>query len=244
MNSKAQSYDFLGGETGIPRGNVTGRVAELLREAILTLQMRPGDAIDKNQVCKRLGISRFPVSEALTRLQLEGLVEIRPQRGSRVSLIRIADVREFMLIRRALEVEAVHILASDPPAGVVGELDRMIAAQREIFETDQNRRFHELDLDFHEIVVHALRFERLQTILDNARANIDRARRLLHTPTRNKDTLSEHCAILEAIRAGNPDAAGGAMRTHLDAVMSNLIGFARAQPHLFADGATEFTGRP
>src|SRR3954451_17309728 len=107
----ANSYAFLDRIEQAQRGGATGRVVEAPREAIATLELRPGAALDKTAICERLGLSRFPVSEALTRLQAEGLVEIQPQRGSIVSLIRLVDARENMFVRRAFEVEAVRSLA-------------------------------------------------------------------------------------------------------------------------------------
>ena len=105
------SYAFLEplGLTG--RGGTTERVLAVLREAIIGFELAPGEDIDKSALCERLGVSRFPVSEALARLQGEGLVEILPQRGTRVSRIRLAEVRQSMFIRRALESQAVRTLA-------------------------------------------------------------------------------------------------------------------------------------
>jgi GntR family transcriptional regulator, rspAB operon transcriptional repressor len=105
------SYGFLEPLGLAGRGGTSERVQSLLREAIISFELAPGEDIDKLAICQRLGVSRFPVSEALSRLQGEGLVEILPQRGTRVSRIRLADVRESMFIRSALEAEAVRTLA-------------------------------------------------------------------------------------------------------------------------------------
>ena len=110
MKMEAGPYHFLTAPATPTRGNVTVYVTDALRQAIVTLDLRPGEVIDKGAICERLGVSRFPVSEALARLQAEGLVDILPQRGSTVSLVRIADVLEYMLIRKALEAEAVRVV--------------------------------------------------------------------------------------------------------------------------------------
>src|SRR5690606_32943449 len=98
MRSEASPYDFLARPLTLTRGSVTQDVTHALRQAIVTLALPPGAAIDKGAICERLSVSRFPVSEALARLAAEGLVDIAPQRGSMVSLVKIADVREYMLI--------------------------------------------------------------------------------------------------------------------------------------------------
>jgi DNA-binding GntR family transcriptional regulator len=82
MEIDASPYHFLEPLATPSRGNVTAFVTDLLRQSIVTLQLKPGEVIDKTALCDRLGVSRFPVSEALARLQAEGLVDILPQRGT------------------------------------------------------------------------------------------------------------------------------------------------------------------
>ena len=76
-----------------------------LKEAILTGALEPGRLIDKATICDRLGVSRFPVSAAVSRLAYDRLVDVAPQRGSFVSRISINDVAERLFIRSALEGE-------------------------------------------------------------------------------------------------------------------------------------------
>src|SRR3982750_4720137 len=122
-------YKFLETPAAPARGGITNFVTDSLRSAIVTLHLKPGEVLDKPAICERLGVSRFPVSEALARLQGEGLVEILPQRGSAVTLIRIADVVEFMMIRKALESEAVRALAATPSAELKAGLSANFKAQ-------------------------------------------------------------------------------------------------------------------
>src|ERR1700693_3912217 len=98
-------YDFLPALPRQGRGGTMQRVQDVIREAIVALAFTPGEFIQKDAICRRLGVSRFPVSEALGRLADEGFVEILPQRGTRVSRIEIASCRQAMFIRRALEGE-------------------------------------------------------------------------------------------------------------------------------------------
>ena len=78
----------------------------------MQLDLKPGEFLDKQAIAARMGVSRFPVGEAMNRLAAEGLVDIIPQSGSRVALIKISDTRENMFLRRALEVETVRRLAA------------------------------------------------------------------------------------------------------------------------------------
>jgi GntR family transcriptional regulator, rspAB operon transcriptional repressor len=236
MKMEASPYHFLVAPTTPTRGNVTVYVTDVLRQAIVTLDLRPGEVIDKNGICERLGVSRFPVSEALARLQAEGLVDILPQRGSTVSLVRIADVLEYMLIRKALEAEAVRVVTGNPSPELIDTLQRSMSYQRAAVDIDDQHGFHERDIEFHDIIFGDMRFSKVKGVIENTRANLDRARRLILTPRRLEVTLAEHRAIMDGIIAGDAPRAAAAMRAHIDSVMAELIAFAVDHAELFADG--------
>lgn len=238
MRTEASPYSFLVRPSKLARGSVTADVTHAIRQAIVTLDLPPGTVIDKSLICAELGVSRFPVSEALARLQIEGLVDIAPQRGSTVSLVRIADVREYMLIRKGLESEALRVLIGSHDADLTAALHANMAAQRDAVERDDAETFHQIDIEFHDIIFRSMRFTKIKTIIDSARANLDRARRLIITPRRLALTIAEHQAIFDGILAGNQNQAARAIRAHIDAVMVELFAFARDNPALFADGAT------
>lgn len=238
MNQDASPYSILTRPNHLPRGAITAHVTELLREAIVSLQFKPGMVLDKLAICDRLGVSRSPVSEALGRLQGEGLIEIRPQRGSVVSLVSLAAVREYMFIRQALETEAVRTLAPRVTTALIAALDDNLDAQRRAVERDDTMTFYGLDLKFHDLLFDDLQFGRVKSVVDMARVNIDRARRLISSPRRTADTVFEHEPIVAALRARDADAAAEAMHIHIEAVMNEVFAFARHEPDLFADGDT------
>ncbi|MET3899943.1 DNA-binding GntR family transcriptional regulator [Devosia sp. UYZn731] len=238
MTMEASPYRFLARPTALSRGSVTLDVTAALRQAIVTLALAPGQSIDKTAICEQLGVSRFPVSEALARLQAEGLVDIAPQRGSTVSLVRIADVREYMLIRKGIESEALRVLIGKHDADVIEALHANMAAQREAASRDDAEAFHQIDLEFHDIIFRSMKFTKIKNIIDSARANLDRARRLIITPRRLAITIAEHQAIFDGILAADQAQATRAIRAHIDAVMVELFAFARDDPSVFADGAT------
>src|SRR3954462_4259818 len=152
MIMEASPYRFLARPTALSRGSVTLDVTNALRHAIVTLALAPGQSIDKTAICEQLGVSRFPVSEALARLQGVGLVDIAPQRGSTVSLVRIADVREYMLIRKGLESEALRVLIGKHDGEVIDALHANMAAQRAAAAKDDAEAFHQIDVEFHDII--------------------------------------------------------------------------------------------
>src|SRR5690606_38134651 len=151
MTSEASPYSFQQRAGGIARGSVTVEVPNAIRQAIVTLALPPGSPIDKTATCEQLGVSRLPVSEALARLQAEGLVDIALQRGSTVTLVRITDVKEYMLIRKALESEALRVLIGAHDDALVAALRENMQRQRAAADRDDAEAFLAVDIEFHDI---------------------------------------------------------------------------------------------
>jgi DNA-binding GntR family transcriptional regulator len=232
---KGKSYPFLPVFERGPRGDTTERIEKILRAAIVRLDFKPGEFIDKGLICSQLGVSRFPVSEALTRLAAEGLVEILPQRGTRAARIRLEEIKEAMVIRRALESVVAETAAERLPVPALEALRDNVHQQEMAVQTGDRPHFHVLDLAFHEILVEGLGLFRIGAVIEASRANVDRVRRLLSSPRRHAVTLAEHKALLVAIEARDGTAARRAMESHLDAVMDELERFSAKHPEVFVE---------
>ncbi len=227
------SYAFLPPLEPEPRGRTTERVARILRRAVVEMNFLPGEFIDKMALCQRLGVSRFPISEALSQLAAEGLVEILPQRGTRVARVRLSEVREAMMIRRALEAAVAEEAAARLSGGAIERMRSNLAHQQAAAENNDRLDFHRLDVAFHEELVGDLGLSRVGAAIDGSRAVIDRMRRLLASPRRLAATLGEHRALLDAISARDAVTARDAMENHLDAVRSELERFHADHPDAF-----------
>src|SRR5258708_15147320 len=153
IGTRKSRYAFLPPLARQGRGGRVQRVQDVVRDAIVRLELPPGTAIDKAALCARLGVSRFPVSEALGRLAAEGFVEVLPQRGTRVARIDLADCRQAMFIRRALEAEAIRAIVPRADATLLAALDRNLREQQATLGSDHPARFHELDLELHELLL-------------------------------------------------------------------------------------------
>lgn len=234
MIGKAEQYSFLEPLERGPRGNTTEQVERSLRSAIVALDFAPGEFIDKGLVCARLGVSRFPVSEALARLAAEGLVEILPQRGTRAARIRLAEIKESMLIRNALEAMVAETAARCLPTPALTALKKNLQAQEKAVAKGDRAGFHALDLAFHAIMVDSLELPRVAAVIEASRANIDRVRQLLSSPRRYAVTLAEHRNLLKALESHDAEAARCAMESHLEAVMDELEHFSAKYPEAFA----------
>ncbi len=206
-----------------------------LKEAILSGALEPGCLIDKAGLCERLGVSRFPVSAAVSRLAYDRLVDVAPQHGSFVSRISINDVRERLFIRSALEGEIAAEAAGRMTRADKEALAANLKHEASAVENDDKASFYALDVEFHRILTHRLGMARASDVLDSLRVHLERARRLLMSPPgRMKETLREHAGIVEAVEAGDATAAREAMKLHLSATGALLETVARERPGLFS----------
>ncbi len=233
MDLRKSSYRFLPALDRGKRGGAVQNIQDTIRDAIVRLDLAPGDFIDKAALCERLGVSRFPVSEALGRLADEGLVEVLPQRGTRVTRIDLPDCREAMFIRCALESDGLRAIAPRADAALLAELDQILSDQTDAMKHDDRARFHACDLALHDTLLNSLQFERVKTAVVAARAKLDRMRLFMCTPERQSATLAEHRRIVEALKARNASEAGLAMEAHLDMVMEELSAFSAVRPDAF-----------
>jgi DNA-binding GntR family transcriptional regulator len=192
------------------------RVYQDLRRRIRELSLPPGSALRKEDIAASLGVSRAPVSEAISRLADEALVDIYPQHGSFVAPIRASDVRESLFIRTALEIEAARRVAQLADNELLDQLDDNLARQEKALKSGDLPAFYDLDEALHSMIFEAIESPRALRLLDAARAPLDRPRRItLPEEGRAASTYAEHQRLIEAIRTRDSEFAAVAMRAHL-----------------------------
>lgn len=181
------------------------RVYQHLRRLIREVQLSPGTHIQKDKVAAELGVSLAPVSQALARLAEDMLVEIRPRHGSFVAPIRANDLRECMFLRRALEVEALRVLASSADDELKRNLEVNFEQQLLALEENNFYRLYDLDAEFHSTLMHATEYPRVVNINVAARVAVDRPRQFARVMNeRAEATVNEHRRIIDAISLGDP----------------------------------------
>jgi DNA-binding GntR family transcriptional regulator len=215
-------------------GSLAQRVYQSLKEAIMTLGLPPGTVLRKGEICSQLGVSRSPVSEALTRLASDGLVDVVPQSATRVSYFSMSEIREGAFLREALELAAVDKVARECTTGQLAQLTRSLRLQTLLVEDEDYAGFYEADEDLHHMIMAFTGYARVGTVAATAWLQVDRARQLLlPTPGRILETVEEHRAVVDAIRAGDPEGARRAMQHHLRKLIVKLEPLEHEQPALF-----------
>lgn len=210
------------------------QVYTILRQAIISSQLSPGEAIRKEIVAAQLGVSRTPVSDAINRLADEGLVEIYPQTGTFVARLWLDKIETAQFVRLALETAAIRRAAERITPDTLTLFRQNLEQQRRAAERLDFEQFYELDEALHDMICDAAGLVGLREIASKERSQIDRVRRLLlHYETRMMETLIEHEAIIEAIAEKDPERAARTMEAHILQMGKLLMHLREKRPELF-----------
>ena len=213
-------------------GEPDSSIYATLRRDIAALRLKPGTRLSENELAARFGTSRAPVREALIRLVEDGLIEVRPQRGSFVSAISLSAMEQGRLVREALEVAIIRRacerkLPADAIAKCEAAISRQMASRRD------PERFTHYDDAFHRAFAEGASLRGVWAIIEREKVQFDRLRILsLPAVTPVNLLIQQHRDILAAVISGNADKAEKAIRAHLSEVLRIADGLAVRYPEL------------
>jgi GntR family transcriptional regulator, rspAB operon transcriptional repressor len=201
----------------------TAQVYGIMRSAIVNLHLAPGSNVNEKLICDQLGISRTPLREAILQLQSENLVSVVPNSGTYVSKIDLQSVFDGQLVRDALELKVVRLAASRMNAQFERALDfNMHQQQRMAADVDYDG-FYQLDEAFHTMICEFGASTHIWKIINGAKAQLDRVRRMSYPLVSHLDTvLGEHSSVVDGLKLRDPDAAEAAMKVHIDRVFTMI----------------------
>lgn len=219
---------------GIARTTAATAIYRELHSAIVSMQLKPGTALNEKVLAERFGVSRTPIREALIRLVEDGLVNIYPQSGTFVAPIPTSLIPEAVVIRQALEGATVEKASRIATPGDMKKLDDILARQRFLADREDLGAFHEADEAFHEAIAEVAGYPGIWNYLKPVKVQIDRARRLtLPALGRMEHVIAEHVIIRDAIEAHEVAAACEAMKVHLGAVIPDVEELRDTYPDCF-----------
>ncbi|HEX6770062.1 MAG TPA: GntR family transcriptional regulator [Candidatus Binatia bacterium] len=205
--------------------NLSARVYNQIKQLILCNEIMPGQKLHHQQLSERLGVSRTPVREALTRLVQEGYVSFLPNRGFTCKEIRLQEAEELYELRESLEAFAVE-------KAVEKLSDRALAELRQRMESyghDVANRFTRdrlvYDQDVHLHIAQIAGNETLKNTLSHVFERIVLKRRTdgIYDPARGLTAHQEHVELLEAMARRDGKAAVAIVRNHIQAGKNNVI---------------------
>ena len=211
-------------------------VADCLRSEILEGHIKPGEWLRQERLALEQGVSQTPVREALKLLATEGLVEHVPYRGIRVVEFSVEDVEDLYACRAFIEGMAARYAAASITDGEISELTRVYERMVRCKTPDDIVEYRELNRLFHSGIFGASgRSYLVRTLAQLWGAfptmlwsNVPRVARD-SVPERDAPDIEEHTAILDALRAHDPEAAERAVRRHIEAAGGSLVAAMRVQ---------------
>jgi DNA-binding GntR family transcriptional regulator len=197
-----------------PRGAVVYR---LLRRAIIEQALLPGTRLPEDTIGDQYGVSRTIVRQALVRLQSEGLVETKPNRGAFVATPSLEEARQIFEVRHCLEREVIRRLAERISVLGLDALEAHVAREAQVKNKDGPRSVR-LAGEFHNLLAELTGNAILARYVAEV---VSRCSLILAIYGRSHSSdcaVDEHRQIIAAVRAGDAEAAMAIMSHHLGAV--------------------------
>jgi len=203
--------------------SLRGRVFNTIRENILSGRYKQHEELREATIAQELGVSRTPVREALRQLELEGLVNIVPNKGARVTGITEKDIEDIYVARSLLEGRCTRWAAENITKKQMNKLQENLELS-EFYAFKKNySQVCELDTQFHEILYQASNSRMFNHLLSDFHHYVERVRRIsLATEGRAIKSNEEHSRILDAIKAADSKLAENLATEHVLNTLKNI----------------------
>jgi DNA-binding GntR family transcriptional regulator len=200
----------------IQRQSLHLEVADNLRDMIVEGALSPGQRISEGDLCDQFGISRTPMREALKVLASEGLVDIKPNRGTRIAEITLEDIDELFEAASGIERLCGELATKKLTESNLDQLKSLHERMTKYFKNGQRHDYFRLNQETHNFIVQLSGNSVLREIHANIMVKVRRARYLaILSVERWEESVQEHAGILEAMEARDVDLVGKRIRDHV-----------------------------
>lgn len=194
------------------------RVYDMLREAIIEMNIYDDGAdlrLDERSMAEQLQVSRTPLREALTRLEQEGFVEIKPRKGVFVIRKTLDEILEMIVAWAALESMAARLAVSVATAGDIKNLRKHALRHSESSSRADLSEYSEANINFHQMILEMSGCRLLATMADGLFMHMHSVRRrALEENDRATRSVVDHMSIIEALESRDADLAERLVRDH------------------------------
>lgn len=203
--------------------SLRGQVFDKIRSDILNGKYKRGEELVESSIGKELGISRTPVREAIRQLELEGLVQLVPNKGAFVTGISEKDVRDIYLIRARLEGLAARMAAKNITPELLDAMEETVVLSEYHAKKEHYEQVCEMDSKFHKLLYKASGSRILEHTLTDFHQYVQRVRMAsIMKKRRVEKSNDEHDAILTAIREHDEEKAELVATRHISNTVENL----------------------
>lgn len=188
----------------------------VLKDNIMTLNLKPGELLSEADLSEKLGISRTPIREVLMRLKNEHLIEVKPQTGTYISLIDSNMIEQAVFMRYTLEKEVLKELCNGISDDILMELEKNLFAQKLVAnKVDSAIEFHELDQEFHELLFKGANKGDIWNSILNISTHYNRMRLLIELRADKKKNIKDHECYLNVIKNKSPEGIDELITSHI-----------------------------
>ncbi|TCP57043.1 GntR family transcriptional regulator [Tamaricihabitans halophyticus] len=188
----------------------TDMVVALIREMIITGELPEGKQLRQRDLAARFQVSQTPVREAMRRLESEGLLVGDAHRGFTVVEAELGPTEENFLIRAVLESLGASMAAPKINQEAIATLERLNEEMRQLAEDDP--RYAELNREFHFVIYEHAHSPLLLSLMRLLWHSLRGGPKVART---RQESVAQHAKIIDALRAGNADAASTATYQHI-----------------------------
>ena len=204
--------------------SLRGRVFHKLREDILSGKYQEHEELKEVAIGEEMGVSRTPVREAFRQLELEGLIQIIPNKGACVTGLTQKDVKDIYMIRSLLEGLCARWATEHITKEQMEEMEENVYLSKFHAQKGHLEQLAELDNRFHDILYEACDSKMLEHQLKDFHQYVLRVRKkTLASANRGPKSNEEHEQIMEAIKAGNADLAEQLAHQHMINAYDNMV---------------------
>jgi len=205
--------------------SLAGEAYLVVRQRILRGELAVGQAVSRRKLAAELGMSFLPVSEALMRLEFEGLLESRPRAGTRVRIPTEQDLRGHYAVREALEVQAARLFAENATREEKTELMRLAVRVDSLSQTPDADRIVYLSLHerLHGRIAECARCPALSDAIEKTHVLASTWNCVGQNRVQDGPPPKRHERLVAALSNDSPAAAAEAMREHIVGSMERTV---------------------
>lgn len=207
------------------RGSLTENAYEILKNAIINLDLKPGELIDVEVISEQLAISRTPIRTALNKLSEEDLIEMLPGKGTFVTHLTEKQARDLLNVRELLECYSVQLATELRTNEDLENIEYVIHKQELTFKgiRDSQKEFLMYDAEFHNIISKISKNTYLEKQISLIHTNCARylnasSQDMVHTAA-----MQEHKELFEQLKNKDIDKAVLCMRNHIENIKIRIL---------------------
>ncbi|MDF0594822.1 Ldh family oxidoreductase [Psychromarinibacter halotolerans] len=226
----------------IERQSLSERAREAIRERIISGQFPMGGKLPEAELVRLLGVSKSPIREALIQLEREGLIDLSPNRTTRVFSMGASEIAELGELRLILETEAMRLACDRDAVGLADRFSVIVAGMEKALGSGDTDAYKLLDYDFHRAIFEHCGNSYIEANFRMLSFRVQALRnRLSLDPQLNARSLQEHRQMRDAVIEGQCDVALQILRQHIGDTTTNYL--SRVEEAETASAATERTAR-